>query len=136
MSKDWQTAAAPSLQDFEALATDAWNKLPAEFRNMARDLLIRVEDFATDDVLDELGIEDPYDLTGLYQGVSLDKQSVLDVARDPDMVFLYRRPILDEWAAGEEELGHLVAHVLVHEVGHHFGFSDDDMESIEAEATT
>jgi predicted Zn-dependent protease with MMP-like domain len=136
MSKDWQTAEAPSLQDFEALATDAWNKLPAEFRNMARDLLIRVEDFATDDVLDELGIEDPYDLTGLYQGVSLDKQSVLDVARDPDMVFLYRRPILDEWAAGEEELGHLVAHVLVHEVGHHFGFSDDDMESIEAEATT
>ena len=129
MSKDWQTAEAPSLQDFEALATDAWNKLPAEFRNMARDLLIRVEDFATDDVLDELGIEDPYDLTGLYQGVSLDKQSVLDVARDPDMVFLYRRPILDEWAAGEEELGHLVAHVLVHEVGHHFGFSDDDMES-------
>jgi predicted Zn-dependent protease with MMP-like domain len=136
MSKDWQTAAAPSLQDFEALAADAWNKLPAEFRNMARDLLIRVEDFATDDVLDELGIEDPYDLTGLYQGVSLDKQSVLDVARDPDMVFLYRRPILDEWAAGEEELGHLVAHVLVHEVGHHFGFSDDDMESIEAEAAT
>jgi predicted Zn-dependent protease with MMP-like domain len=136
MSKDWQTAEAPSLQDFEALATDAWNKLPAEFRNMARDLLIRVEDFATDDVLDELGIEDPYDLTGLYQGVSLDKQSVLDVARDPDMVYLYRRPILDEWAAGEEELGHLVAHVLVHEVGHHFGFSDDDMESIEAEAAT
>ena len=136
MSKDWQTAEAPSLQDFEALATDAWNKLPAEFRNMARDLLIRVEDFATDDVLDELGIEDPYDLTGLYQGVSLDKQSVLDVARDPDMVFLYRRPILDEWAAGDEELGHLVAHVLVHEVGHHFGFSDDDMESIEAEAAT
>ena len=136
MSKDWQTAEAPSLQDFEALATDAWNKLPAEFRNMARDLLIRVEDFATDDVLDELGIEDPYDLTGLYQGVSLDKQSVLDVARDPDMVFLSRRPILDEWAAGEEELGHLVAHVLVHEVGHHFGFSDDDMESIEAEAAT
>lgn len=136
MSKDWQTAEAPSLQDFEALATGAWNKLPAQFRNMARDLLIRVEDFATDDVLDELGIEDPYDLTGLYQGVSLDKQSVLDVAREPDMVFLYRRPILDEWAAGEEELGHLVAHVLVHEVGHHFGFSDDDMESIEAQAAT
>ena len=136
MSKDWQTSAAPSLQDFEALAAAAWNSLPAEFRNMAGNLLIRVEDFAPDDVLDELNIEDPYDLTGLYQGVSLDKQSVLDVARDPDMVFLYRRPILDEWAAGEEELGHLVAHVLVHEVGHHFGFSDDDMESIEAEAAT
>jgi predicted Zn-dependent protease with MMP-like domain len=134
MSKDWQTSLAPSLQDFEALAAAAWNSLPAEFRNMAGDLLIRVEDFAPDDVLDELNIEDPYDLTGLYQGVSLDEQSVLDSASGPDMVFLYRRAILDEWALGDEELGHLVAHVLVHEVGHHFGFSDDDMESIEAEA--
>ena len=134
MSKDWQTSAAPSLQDFEALAAAAWNSLPAEFRNMAGDLLIRVEDFAPDDVLDELNIEDPYDLTGLYQGVSLDKQSVLDATRGPDMVFLYRRAILDEWASGDEELGHLVAHVLVHEIGHHFGFSDDDMELIEAEA--
>jgi predicted Zn-dependent protease with MMP-like domain len=136
MSKNWQTQAAPSLQDFEALAAAAWNALPAEFRSIAGDLLIRVEDFAPDDVLDELDIEDPYDLTGLYQGVSLDKQSVLDSARSPDMVFLYRRAILDEWASGNEELGHLVAHVLVHEVGHHFGFSDEDMESIEAEAAT
>jgi predicted Zn-dependent protease with MMP-like domain len=135
MSRDWSNATAPSLADFEALAAAAWEKLPAEFRAIAGDLLIRVEDFATDEVLDELGIEDPFELTGLYQGLSLDRKSVTDSAREPDMVFLYRRAILDEWASGEEELGHLVAHVLIHEIGHHFGFSDEDMEAIEAEAT-
>ncbi len=127
---DWQTAVPPSLADFEAIANDAWDKLPHEFRAVATDLVIRVEDFASDDVLNELGIEDPFELTGLYQGVSLDKQSVSDVPREPDMVFLYRRPILDEWAGSDEELGHLIAHVLVHEIGHHFGFSDDDMDAI------
>jgi predicted Zn-dependent protease with MMP-like domain len=131
MPTDWSNATAPSLADFESLAQAAWNKLPAEFRTMAGDIVIRIEDFATDDVLDELDIEDPFELTGLYQGVSLDKKSVIDSTREPDMVFLYRRAILDEWASGEEELGHLVAHVLIHEIGHHFGFSDDDMESIE-----
>jgi len=135
MSNNWQTATAPSLADFETLAAAAWSKLPAEFRAMAGDLLIRIEDFATEDVLDDLEIDDPFELTGLYQGVRLDKQSVSDVAREPDMIFLYRRAILDEWASGDEELGHLVAHVLVHEIGHHFGFSDDDMEAIEAEFT-
>jgi predicted Zn-dependent protease with MMP-like domain len=128
---NWRTATPPSLADFEGLAQDAWNNLPTEFRSLAGDVVLRVEDFATDEVLDELEIDDPFDLTGLYQGVSLDKQSVADAAREPDMVFLYRRPILDEWLAGEEELGHLVAHVLIHEIGHHFGFSDDDMENID-----
>ena len=127
---DWHTAVPPSLADFEAIANDAWDKLPHEFRAVATDLVIRVEDFASDDVLNELGIEDPFELTGLYQGVSLDKQSVSDVPREPDMVFLYRRPILDEWAGSDEELGHLIAHVLIHEIGHHFGFSDDDMDAI------
>jgi predicted Zn-dependent protease with MMP-like domain len=88
---DWQTAVPPSLADFEAIANDAWDKLPHEFREVATDLVIRVEDFASDDVLNELGIEDPFELTGLYQGVSLDKQSVSDAPREPDMVFLYRR---------------------------------------------
>src|SRR5690606_20150080 len=110
MSRHWETAAAPSLADVEALAADAWSKMPAEFRNMAQDLLIRIEDFAPEDVLDQLGIDDPFDLTGLYQGVSLNRQSLSDMPREPDMVFLYRRAILDEWASGEEELGHLVAH--------------------------
>ncbi len=130
----WRTAVPPSLADFEALAQDAWDKLPGEFRSLAGDVIIRVEDFASDDVLDQLEIEDAFDLTGLYQGVSIDKQSVSDAPREPDMVFLYRRAILDEWAAGDEELGHLIAHVLIHEIGHHFGFSDEDMENIESEA--
>jgi predicted Zn-dependent protease with MMP-like domain len=131
MSRDWQSATAPTLAEFEAIAARAWDKIPAEFRTLAQDLIIRIEDFAPDDVLESLGIEDPFELTGLYQGVSIDKHSVADSARDPDIVFLYRRPILDEWAAGEEELGHLIAHVLVHEIGHHFGFSDEDMEAVE-----
>lgn len=132
---DWKRALAPSLADFEAMAAAAWEKLPAHFRELASDVVIRIEDFATEDVLDEMGIEDPFELTGLYQGVSLPAKSVADISREPDMVFLYRRPILDEWASGDEELGHLIAHVLIHEVGHHFGFSDEDMQDIEADAT-
>ena len=85
-------------------------------------------------MLDGLGIESPFDLLGLYHGVDLARQSVMDVTTMPEMVFLYRRPILDYWAEHEETLGHIVSHVLVHEIGHHFGLSDDDMERIEAEA--
>jgi predicted Zn-dependent protease with MMP-like domain len=135
ITSKWQTQAAPTLADFEAMSSAAWDRLPADFRKMCGDLVIRVEDFADDDVLDELGIDDPFDLMGLYQGVSLDKKSVSDVPREPDMVFLYRRAILDYWADGDETLGHLVTHVLVHEIGHHFGFSDADMEDIEASVT-
>jgi len=133
-TRDWQTATAPSLADIEALAAEAWNRLPSEFRQLCRDIVFRVEDFATDDVLEEMDIEDPFNLMGLYKGVSLDRKSVLEQSLEPDMVFLYRRPILDYWAEGDETLGHLVTHVLVHEIGHHFGLSDADMESIEAEA--
>ncbi len=132
---DWKHATPPTLADFEIMAAAAWEKVPPSFREMARDVVIRVEDFATDEVLDELGIEDPFELTGLYQGVSLDQKSVSDIPREPDMVFLYRLPILDEWLSGEEELGHLIAHVLVHEICHHYGFSDDDMDDVETETT-
>lgn len=129
------TATPPSLGEFQQMAHAAWEKIPHTFRAVAGDLVIRVEDFATDDLLAELGIDDPFELTGLYQGVSIDKQSVLDSSREPDMVFLYRRAILDEWAGSDEELGHLIAHVLIHEIGHHFGFSDDDMEAIDNDVT-
>lgn len=132
---NWETATAPSLADFEAMAHAAWGKIPHAFRDVAGDLVIRVEDFASEEILSSLGIDDPFELTGLYQGVSLEKQSVLDAPREPDLVFLYRRAILDEWAGSDEELGHLIAHVLIHEIGHHFGFSDDDMDTIAAEAT-
>ena len=130
----WRGARAPTLEDLEALAAEAWESLPDHFRQMCSDVVIRVEDFAMEKVLGELGIESPFDLMGLYQGVSLDRRSFSDLPRQPDMVFLYRRAILDYWADSDETLGDIVTHVLVHEIGHHFGFSDEDMHRIEAEA--
>ncbi len=131
---DWSKLEAPSLAEFEAIADAAYRRLPGRFRALTGDLLIRVEDFPTDEVLDSLGIESPFDLLGLYSGVDLARKSVMDVSSLPDMVFLYRRAILDYWAEHEETLGHIVTHVLVHEIGHHFGLSDADMEHIESEA--
>jgi predicted Zn-dependent protease with MMP-like domain len=130
----WAHVRAPTLKEFEDLAADAWRQIPEEFRALAKDVLIRVEDFAGDDVLESLGIENEFDLMGVYQGVSLERKSVMDIAQEPDTVVLFRRPILDFWADGDETLGTLVTHVLIHEIGHHFGLSDADMEAIEAKA--
>jgi predicted Zn-dependent protease with MMP-like domain len=132
--KDWARQRAPDLGDFEALAAAAWARLPRALRDLCGNVVVRVEDFPTQDVLRELKLESPFDLMGLYHGVSFEKKSVMDLPRGPDMVFLYRRPLLDCWAEGVETLGHLVAHVLVHEIGHHFGLSDADMQRIEASA--
>lgn len=132
---DWRGAASPSLVVCESLAREAWDKLPGDFRQMCGDLVIRVEDFALEEVLEELNIESPYDLMGLYQGISLNNKSTADPPREPDMVLLYRRAILDYWAEGDETLGDIITHVLVHEIGHHFGFSDEDMHDIEEQAT-
>ena len=110
---DWQRATAPELTDFEDIAEAAWARLPEEFRLRAGDVLIRIEDYPTDEVLDALGIDDPLDLLGLYHGVSLDKKSLSDLPSQPDMVFLYRRPMLDEWAEAGVTLGDLITHVLV-----------------------
>jgi len=131
---DWSKLEAPRLAEFEAIADAAYRRLPGRFRALTGELLIRVEDFPTDEVLDSLEIESPFDLLGLYSGVDLARKSVMDIASLPDMVFLYRRPILDYWAEHEETLGHIITHVLVHEIGHHFGLSDADMEHIESEA--
>ncbi|MGV1014313.1 MAG: metallopeptidase family protein [Methyloceanibacter sp.] len=130
----WDKRQAPTLGEFEGLADSVYRRLPARFRALTGDVVIRIEDFPTDEVLESLGIESPFGLLGLYSGVDLARKSVLDVSALPDMVFLYRRPILDYWAEHEEALGAIVAHVLVHEIGHHFGLSDDDMERIEQEA--
>jgi predicted Zn-dependent protease with MMP-like domain len=130
--KDWARRRAPDLGDFEELAAAAWARLPHTLRDMCSNVVVRVEDFPSEEVLRALTLESPFDLMGLYHGVSFEKKSVMDAPRGPDLVFLYRRPLLDYWAEGDETLGHLVAHVLVHEIGHHFGLSDADMERIEA----
>jgi predicted Zn-dependent protease with MMP-like domain len=131
---EWHRKQAPSLAELEAIADRAFKGLPRRFRDLCKDVVIRVEDFPTDEALDSLGIDSPFDLLGLYQGVDLARQSVMDVSALPEMVFLYRRPILDYWAEHEETLGHVVTHVLVHEIGHHFGLSDADMHRIEEDA--
>ena len=124
---------APSLDDLAAMADAAFQALPEGFRKLAGDVVFRVDDFPADEVLDELGIEDAFGLTGLYQGVHIGHRSDLGPAPQPSMIFLYRRPILDEWAErGEVTLEELVSHVLVHEIGHHFGLSDADIDAIEA----
>ena len=133
-ARDWARTKAPSLADMEALAAAAWRRLPRQFRDLCDNVVIRVEDFPTDEVLQEMDLEGPFDLLGLFQGVSIDRRSVMDPAGLPNMVYLYRRPILDYWAEHNETLGHLVTHVLVHEIGHHFGLSDDDIAAIEAKA--
>ena len=126
---------APSLDDLAALAQAAFLALPEAFRELAGDVVFRVDDFPSEEVLDDLGIEDPFGLTGLYQGVHIGHRSDFGPAAQPSMVFLYRRPILDEWAEhGEVTLEELVAHVLVHEIGHHMGLSDAQIEAIEAGA--
>ena len=131
----WKDAAAPSLDDFAALADEALAALPQPFKGLAGDVRMTVQDFATDEVLDQLGIEDAFDLTGLYHGVNLADRSLLDPIPHLSQVFLYRRPILDEWAErGDVTLFELVTHVLVHEIGHHFGLSDDDIHRVEDQA--
>ncbi|WP_374573769.1 metallopeptidase family protein [Phenylobacterium sp.] len=135
MSDAWPgQSRAPSLDDLAALAEAAFAALPETFRLQAGEVVFRVDDFAADEVLDALELDDPFELTGLYHGVDLQHRSVLDPMPHPSMVFLYRRPILDEWAArGDVTLAELVTHVLIHEIGHHFGLSDDDIHAIEAE---
>ncbi|MGL9619289.1 metallopeptidase family protein [Bradyrhizobium sp. U531] len=130
----WTELKAPSLAEMETTAHEIFEALPAGFRALCEGVIIRVDDFPTEEVLDEMECESEFDLLGLFQGVGLPQQSLGDVARLPNMVWLYRRPILDYWAEHDESLGHIVRHVLIHEIGHHFGLSDDDMEAIEAQA--
>jgi predicted Zn-dependent protease with MMP-like domain len=127
----WRSVNAPSLVDMEVLARDVFARLPAKFRVLCEGLVIRVEDFAPNEVLDDMDIESEFDLMGLFQGVGLPFRSESAPVQMPNMIWLYRRPILDYWAEHDETLGAVVAHVLVHEIGHHFGLSDDDMEAIE-----
>jgi predicted Zn-dependent protease with MMP-like domain len=130
----WKSTKAPSLVELELLAEDAFRRLPDNFRSLCEGLVIRVEDFPTDEVLDQLRAETEYDLLGLFQGVGLPFRSESAPTQMPNMIWLYRRPILDYWAEHDESLGDIIVHVLVHEIGHHFGLSDADMEALEAAA--
>jgi predicted Zn-dependent protease with MMP-like domain len=128
----WTSAKAPSLAEMEAMAHDLFARLPKTFRDLCEGLIIRVDDFPTEEVLDEMDAASEFDLLGLFHGVGLPFRSETDIARLPNMIWLYRRPILDYWAEHDEALGRIVRHVLIHEIGHHFGLSDADMEAIEA----
>jgi predicted Zn-dependent protease with MMP-like domain len=132
---DWAAALSPSLADLERLAEDAYARLPDAFRRLCEGVIIKVDDFPDDETLDEMECETNFDLLGLFRGTGMAQAgAVPHTGEFPNMIWLYRRPILDYWAEHEETLGQIVTHVLVHEIGHHFGLSDADMEAIERAA--
>lgn len=131
---DWARARAPDLAAFEDMAHAAFANLPLAFRTLCAGVVIHVEDFPDDETLAEMECESEFDLLGLFRGIGLAQGGGVATGQMPNQVWLYRRPLLDYWAEHEETLGHLVTHVLVHEIGHHFGLSDDDMQAIEAAA--
>jgi predicted Zn-dependent protease with MMP-like domain len=133
--RDWTAAKAPSLDEFDTIATAAFAELPESFRKLCDGVVIRVADFPAEDVIAEMELESPFDILGLFTGIGLALDGAMpETGRLPNSVFLYRRPILDYWAEHDEALGTVITHVLVHEIGHHFGLSDEDMEAIEAAA--
>jgi len=132
MTTPHASPTAPDAAQIEALAHAAIADLPLPYRTAAQHIALRIEDFASDDMLAELGVESPFELTGLYDGIPLTEKSVSDQPLQPDMIWLFRRPILDEWAErGNVSIAELVGHVVIHELAHHFGWSDDDIASID-----
>ena len=125
----------PSLEQLDAIAKAAFDSLPEAFRRNVEGVPIRVEDFPDEDTEREMELESPFDILGLYRGSAIAARDGSNPSPYPDMIFLYRRPILDYWCETGEDLVHVVRHVLIHEIGHHFGLSDDDMEAIEAQST-
>jgi len=130
----WRDIKAPSLAALEVLASEVFRRLPRRFRDLCADLVIQVDDFPTEEVLEQMRAESEFDLLGLFQGVGLPFRTESAPVQMPNMIWLYRRPILDYWAEHDEALGAIVRHVLVHEIGHHFGLSDADMQAIEQQA--
>jgi predicted Zn-dependent protease with MMP-like domain len=134
----WTERTAPSLDDFEEIAAAAWNALPQKFRELAGQVPCMVSEFPDEETMAEMELETEFDILGLFRGVGLPQGGATPFTGQlPNQVWLYRRPILDYWAESEEgeTLGQIITHVLVHEIGHHFGFSDEDMEAIEAQAS-
>ena len=131
----WNDRKSPTLEDFEILGREAFDGLPPEFRSLCNDIQISVAEYAGKDVLKSLDLTSPYDLLGLFEGLGLAQgASEVRTGQMPNRIWLYRRAILEYWIERDETLDAVVRHVLIHEIGHHFGLSDDDMESIEAEA--
>jgi predicted Zn-dependent protease with MMP-like domain len=128
----WRQVTALSLDEMETIAADALRRLPETFRALCEGVIIRVDDFPSADVVEEMKLESEFDILGLFQGIGLPFRSESSPTQMPNMIWLYRRPILDYWAEHDETLGAIITHVLVHEIGHHFGLSDEDMETIEA----
>ena len=131
---NWRPVKAPSLAELEVLASEVFAHLPRKFRDLCEGVVIQVDDFPSDEVLEEMQADSEFDLLGLFQGTGLPFRSESAPVQMPNMIWLYRRPILDYWAEHDETLGAIIKHVLVHEIGHHFGLSDDDMAAIERDA--
>ncbi len=131
-SRDWANRMAPSLDEIEALAIEAYAGLPPEFRALSGEIRFFVSDFPEDEVVSDMGLESPFDILGLFEGRPVGASGTPSTGEMPNRILLYRRPMLDYWAEHEETLGDLVTHVLIHEIGHHFGLSDEDMEALEA----
>lgn len=131
----WRGRRAPDLDDFQSLAQEAFSNLPEAFRDLVGEISISVDDLPEDDVLEELGLESPFDLLGLFQGIGLAHAPATPATGAlPNRIWIYRRPILDYWAEHDDTLEAIITHVLIHEIGHHFGLSDEDMDAVEAGA--
>jgi predicted Zn-dependent protease with MMP-like domain len=133
-TRDWAHRLAPSIEEIESLAIEAYANLPEQFRKLTGEVVIQIAEFPEDQILDDLGLETPFDLLGLFEGRGIGERFAVQTGEEANRITLYRRAILDYWAENDEPLGDIVSHVLIHEIGHHFGLSDDDMERIEASA--
>ncbi|MEJ1119345.1 metallopeptidase family protein [Phyllobacterium sp. CCNWLW109] len=129
---DWANRLSPSIAEIESLAIDAYAHLPENFRSLCGEITMQVSDFPDDQIIEDMGLESPFDLMGLFEGNGIGERFSLQTGDQVNRITLYRRGILDYWAEYEEALGDIVTHVLIHEIGHHFGLSDEEMERIEA----
>jgi predicted Zn-dependent protease with MMP-like domain len=132
-TRDWSERLSPTLSDFELIALETYARLPQTFRTLTGEVQIVLADFPADEIMDDLALESPFDLLGLFEGRGIAERWNPQTGEGPNRVTLYRRAILDYWSENEETLGDIISHVLIHEIGHHFGMSDDDMATIEAE---
>lgn len=133
-SGDWANRLAPSIGEVDSLARNAFAHLPATFRGLCADLIIVIDDFPDDQIMEDMGLESPFDLLGLFEGSGIGERFTMDKDEKPNRITLYRRPILDYWAENNETLKDIINHVFIHEIGQHFGLSDDDMDHVEAAA--